>query len=213
MKHFNISPETVNSVKPTAELVSELGMIVDRDNPGLIPQTLAPLLEKRLKLKDILLTLSPRDCRYKPYDAAYSAEKWLLITCFGYLNFHAARFGKVEAHEAVTAYSRECMLRAKEAAEDLGFRVLHIYVDGMWIHKSGCRTPEDYKPLLDEIQARTSLRIGLDGIYKWVAFPPSKRDKRNAVPTSYFGIFQNGEIKTRGIETRRHDTPSFISDT
>ena len=213
MKHFNISPETVNSVKPTAELVPELGMIVDRDNPGLIPQTLAPLIEKRLALKDILLTLSPKDCRYERYDAACSADKWLLITCFGYLNFHAARFVKVEAHEAVTAYSRECMLRAKEAAEDLGFRVLHIYIDGMWICKSGCRTSEDYKPLLNEIQARTSLRIALEGIYKWVAFPSSKRDRRNAIPTSYFGIFQNDEIKTRGIETRRHDTPSFISDT
>ncbi|MBI3340172.1 MAG: hypothetical protein HY022_08580 [Chloroflexi bacterium] len=212
MKYFNISPETVNSVKPTAELVSELGMIVDRNNPGLIPQTLAPLIEKRLALKDILLTLSPKDCRYERYDAACTADKWLLITCFGYLNFHAARFGKVEAHEAVTAYSRECMLRAKEAAEDLGFRVLHIYVDGMWIHKLGCRVPEDYKPLLDEIQARTNLRIGLEGVYKWVAFPSSKRDKRNAVPTSYFGIFQNGEIKTRGIENRRHDMPSFISE-
>lgn len=213
MAQFNISPETVNSVKPTAELVPELGVIVDRENPGLIPQTLAPLLEKRLKLKDILLTLSPRDCRYKPYEAACSAEKWLLITCFGYLNFHAARFGKVEAHEAVTAYSRECMLRAKEAAEDMGFRVLHLYVDGMWIHQPGYRTPQDYQPLLDEIRKRTSLRIGLDGIYKWVAFPPSKRDKRNSVPTCHFGIFRNGEIKVRGIETRRHNTPSFVSET
>ncbi|MCK7481767.1 MAG: hypothetical protein M0C28_34790 [Candidatus Moduliflexus flocculans] len=37
--------------------------------------------------------------------------------------------------------------------------------------------------------------------------------KRIAVPNRYFGVFQDGEIKTRGIETRRHDTPEFIRET
>ena len=213
MAQFNVSPETVNSMKPTAELVPELDVILDRENPGLIPQTLSPLLEKRLTLKAILLTLSPRDCRYKACKAASAAHKWLLVTCFGYLGYKNARFGKIEAHEAVTAYSREVMMRAKEAAEDLGFRVLHIYVDGMWVHKLGCGSAQDYQPLLGEIQTRTSLRIGLDGIYKWVAFPSSKRSEEIAVPNRYFGIFQNVEIKTRGIETRRHYTPVFIAET
>jgi DNA polymerase-2 len=212
MNTFNVSPETVNSVKPTAELAPDLGMIVDRDRPGLIPQTLAPLLEKRLTLKAKLLTLSKIDCRYGAYKAAAAAEKWMLITCFGYLNFKGARFGKVEAHEAVTAYSREAMMRAKEAAEDLGFRVLHMYVDGMWISQPGYRTAQDFAPLLDEISARTKLPIGLEGIYKWVAFQSSRQNKKIAVPNRYFGIFQDGEIKTRGIETRRRDTPAFIAE-
>ncbi len=103
------------------------------DELGLIPQTLAPLLEKRFHLKSQLLTLSKYDCRYKNYKAQAAAHKWLLVTCFGYLGYKNARFGKIEAHEAVTAYGREAALRAKEAAEDMGFRVLHLYVDG-----SGC---------------------------------------------------------------------------
>jgi len=70
-----------------------------------------------------------------------SAHKWLLVTCFGYLGYKNARFGRIEAHEAVTAYGRECLLRAKEAAEDLGGTVLHMYVDGLWVKKDGARTP------------------------------------------------------------------------
>jgi len=213
MARFNISPETVNTEKPTASLVPELGMIVDRDKPGLVPLTLAPLLEKRLKLKRLLLGLSQWDCRYKGYKAQAAAHKWLLVTCFGYLGYKNARFGKIEAHEAVCAYGREVMMRAKEAAEDMGFRVLHLYVDGMWIKKPGCTAWEDFMPLLDEIQARTHLTIALDGIYKWIAFLPSRMDRRIAVPNRYFGLFQSGEIKTRGIETRRHDTPPFINET
>jgi DNA polymerase-2 len=200
-------------VKPTSSLVPELGMIVDRDRPGLIPRTLAPLLEKRHKLKALLLGLSQWDCRYKGYKAQAAAHKWLTVTCFGYLGYKNARFGRIEAHEAVTAYGREVMMRAKEAAEDMGFRVLHLYVDGMWIKKPGCAAAADFTPLLDEIHARTHLTIALDGVYKWIAFLPSRMDRRIAVPNRYFGLFQSGEIKTRGIETRRHDTPYFIAET
>ena len=59
MAHFNISPETVGSQRPTAELVPELGMIVDRRQPGLVPQTLQPLLDKRLALKSRLASCPP----------------------------------------------------------------------------------------------------------------------------------------------------------
>ncbi|MCK7481768.1 MAG: hypothetical protein M0C28_34795 [Candidatus Moduliflexus flocculans] len=66
----------------------------------------------------------------------------------------------------MTAYGREVLLRAKEAAEDLGFRVLHLYVDGAWVYKAGCRKVKDFQPLLEEIRSRTGLTIALDGIYK-----------------------------------------------
>jgi len=210
---FNISPETVGTEKKTFETAADLTSVVKRSELGLVPQTLAPLLEKRFSLKSQLLTLSKLDCRYKNYKAQAAAHKWLLVTCFGYLGYKNARFGRIEAHEAVTAYGREVLLRAKEAAEDLGFRVLHLYVDGMWVQKSGCREVRDFQPLLDEIKVRTSLPIALDGIYKWVAFLPSRRNSKIPVPNRYFGVFQNGEIKTRGIEARRHDTPAFIRET
>ena len=153
------------------------------------------------------------DCRYKDYKARASAHKWLLVTCFGYLGYKNARFGRIEAHEAVVAYGAEVMLRAKETAEEIGFRVLHMYIDGIWLEKAGCKNESDFHPLLEEIKSRTGLHIALDGVYKWVAFLPSRENENIAVPNRYFGVFKNGEIKTRGIETRRHDTPEFIRDT
>ena len=134
------------------------------------------------------------------------------MTCFGYLGYKNARFGRIESHEAVTAYGRECLLRAKEAAEDLGGTVLHMYVDGLWVKKEGARTPEDFRPMLDEIAARTGLPVGLDGIYNWVAFLPSRMDSRLPVANRYFGVFQDGSTKMRGIEVRRRDTPAWIAE-
>ncbi len=219
MRHFNISPETVADPNTVGrdqyarlERVSELGLWIDQETSGLIPQTLAPLLDKRLELKLRLAELPAWDPRRQTYQAQATAHKWLLVTCFGYLGYKNARFGRIEAHEAVTAYGREMLLRAKEAAEDLGYTVLHMYVDGLWVKKKGLADVPAFQPLLDEITNRTGLPIALDGIYRWVAFLPSRLDERIPVPNRYFGVFQDGSLKMRGIEVRRHDTPTWVSD-
>jgi len=204
MVRFNISPEV-----PRAGTDLEPGP----GEPGIIPMTLAPILNKRLALKSALLTLNKYDCRRPVYQALASAEKWLLVTCFGYLGYKNARFGRIEAHEAVTAFGREALLRAKEAAEDMDYEILHMYVDGLWIHKEGCKTPKDFEALLAEVTDRTGLPISMDGVYRWVVFLPSRVDERVPVANRYFGVFQSGEIKVRGIEARRRDTAPFISET
>ena len=218
---FNISPETVNGKRPDAlnlcELESPLGAPSGAPSgagrPGLVPQTLAPLLNKRLAFKSRLAALPRWDPRRKLYQARASAHKWLLVTCFGYLGYKNARFGRIEAHEAVTAYGREALLRAKEAAEDLGFTVLHLYVDGLWVQKPGASTVADFQPLLDAILKRTGLPIALDGVFRWVAFLPSRLNADVPVPNRYFGVFQDGTLKVRGIEARRRDAPQFVSQT
>jgi DNA polymerase-2 len=211
MVHFNISPETVGSRSPQAELIPELGMTIDRTTPGLVPLTLQPLLLKRIAFKEQMLTLPEWDPRKKRYKMCASAHKWLLVTCFGYLGYKNARFGRIEAHQAVTAYGRETLLAAKDVSEGQGFEVLHMYVDGLWVRKPGLKTVQDFQPILDEVALKTGLPIALDGIFRWVAFLPSRRDVRIPVPNRYFGVFQDGTIKIRGIEARRGDTPACIS--
>ncbi len=194
VKH-NISPETVRL--PDAP-------------EGLIPRTLRPLVKKRLALKNLLLELDPRDCRADTLTARAAALKWLLVVCFGYLGYKNARFGRIESHEAVTAVSRELMLQAKEVSEDLGFTVLHMYVDCLFVQQEGFHRPSDFTPLMNAIADRTGIPIALEGIFKWVAFLSSKRDARVPVPNQYFGVFLDGSLKYRGIELRRRDTTTWI---
>jgi DNA polymerase-2 len=196
MVEHNISPETYG--KPNAP-------------DGLIPQTLRPLLEERLAIKRELIEMHPRDHRAKSLKARAAALKWLLVVCFGYLGYKNARFGKIESHEAVTSISRELLLQSKEIAEEMGFLVLHMYVDCLFVQKSGCRTPKDFTPLMEAIVEKTKIAIAMDGIYRWVAFSPSRKDARIPVPNRYFGVFQDGELKYRGIELRRHDTPLWVA--
>ena len=210
MARFNISPESV--ARPMDEAANAPGMnaALDREGDGLVPTTLRPLLAKRLAIKHELAGMKPLDCRYKTLKARAAALKWLLVVCFGYLGYKNARFGRIEGHEAVTAYGREMLLRAKEAAEEMGYTVLHMYVDGLWIvHPDGSAAGLD--AVVKEIVRRTGLPICLEGIYRWVAFLPSRQDARVPVANRYFGVFEDGSIKVRGIEARRHDTPPFVA--
>jgi DNA polymerase-2 len=213
MVRFNISPETVDGRRPEARSLRRIPSPGSEAEPGLVPQTLAPLLVKRLALKTQLASLPCWDPRRKTFQARASAHKWLLVTCFGYLGYKNARFGRIEAHEAVTAYGREALMRAKEAAEDLGCTILHLYVDGLWVQKPGASTVADFQVVLEAISERTGLPISLDGIYRWVAFLSSRVDERVPVPNRYFGVFQDGTLKVRGIEARRDDAPPFVAET
>ena len=212
MVHYNVSPETIEAQCCEGEQVPELGTTICRHRVGLVPETLAPLLDKRNQYKALIRELPPGDPRRKRFERRYSAHKWLLVTCFGYLGYKNARFGRIEAHEAVNAYGREVLLQAKEIVEDAGFRVLHLYVDGLWVQREGV-TQREYDRLVHRIQSQTGLRVGLEGIYSWLAFLPSRTEPRVAVANRYFGAYEDGSVKVRGIEARRHDTPPFIKDT
>ena len=65
--------------------------------------------------------------------------------------------------------------------------------------------------LRDEIQAYTGFDLSFEGIYKWIAFLPSKVNAGVPVLNQYFGAYRDGKLKVRGIEARRHDTPAFFS--
>jgi len=130
--------------------------------------------------------------------------------CFGYLGFRNAKFGRIDSHMAVCAFARKILLDATRVAERDGFRVLHGIVDSLWLQKEGANE-EDYTQLCREIEREIGFKISFEGIYRWIAFLPSKVDNSTPVLNRYFGVFRNGEVKLRGVEARRRDTPRIIS--
>ncbi|HZC47463.1 MAG TPA: DNA polymerase domain-containing protein [Nitrososphaeraceae archaeon] len=73
-------------------------------------------------------------------------------------------------------------------------------------------TKQDYLELKESIEIETGFAISFEGIYKWIAFVPSKINNQLPVPNRYFGVFEDeGTLKVRGMEARRYDTPQFFS--
>jgi len=145
------------------------------------------------------------------YNRKQVALKWMLVTCFGYLGYRNARFGRIEAHEAVTAFGREKLLQAKEICEEEGFELLHAITDSLWIRKEGLRE-EEVLHLCRRISETTGITMNLEGVYHWMAFLPSKGNRESPVANRYFGLFKNGKIKARGLAFRRSDVPPLIQE-
>ncbi len=213
--------------------VPEAGYTICEKREGIVPKTLKPILTRRAWLKEKIkeiesgkwkveggLPLTPPsplggegkgEGARENYNRKQTALKWMLVTCFGYLGYRNARFGRIEAHEAVTAFGREKLLQAKEICEEEGFELLHAITDSLWIRKKGLHE-EEVLELCQKISKATGVTMSLEGVYRWVAFLPSKGNRESPVANRYFGLFKNGKIKARGLAFRRSDTPSLIQE-
>ena len=102
-----------------------------------MPRTLRPSLALREQLKARAREVGGEAAG--PFREHQTALKWMLVTCFGYLGYENVRFGKIEAHEAVTAHGRDKLLTAKEISEAAGFRVFRRLTDCLWLQKESGR--------------------------------------------------------------------------
>jgi DNA polymerase-2 len=210
MVTHNVSPETVNCRCCTNNKVPELGYSICEKREGIVPATLRAVVKKRAYYKAMKKKYKGKDdVLFRKYDRRQNALKWMLVSCFGYLGYKNARFGKIEAHESVNAFSRDAILMAKEIAEEHGFHLLHAIIDCVWIKKEGA-TEQECEELARTISRRVGIDISLEGIYNWILFPASKMDPDITTANRYVGWYHHDEIKIRGIEARRRDTPKFI---
>jgi len=212
MVNNNVSPETINCRCCRNEAVPELRYTICEKRKGVVPETLRGVVAKRAHYKRKKKECKGKDeALFKRYDCRQSALKWMLVSCFGYLGYKNARFGRIEAHESVNAFSRDIILTAKEIAESRGYTLLHAIVDCVWLKKPGA-TQDDYEELAREISTRVGIDISLEGMYNWILFPASKTDSQITTANHYVGWYRHGDIKMRGIEARRRDTPKFIKN-
>jgi len=231
---YGIREPGTGSREPESEIgnpESEMGGSLRNANP----ESRIPSPESRVP--------SPSACKQRR-----DVLKWLLVCCFGYTGYKNARFGKIEAHEAINALAREKLLVAKEAAEQRGFRVLHALVDSIYVQKDASSAERtkletgnlkletreapaefrissfqfpvssfhsvlrvEYERLAQEIEQITGLPLALEAVYRYAVFLPSRQSAEIPVPNRFFCVSDEGELKVRGLECRRHDTPPFVT--
>jgi DNA polymerase elongation subunit (family B) len=79
----------------------------------------------------------------------------------------------------------------------------------MWLRKPNA-TASEYEELCRTIEEQLHFPIAFEGCYKWIVFLNSRTDQRIPVLNRYYGIFQDGRLKVRGIDLRRHDTAGIV---
>lgn len=173
---------------------------------GFLGRVVAPLIERRKQLKKQVRVKNDQA------DRQQNALKWLLVTCFGYTGYRNARFGRIEAHEAICAWARELLLQTIELAQQSGWEVLHAIVDSVWIRDTQARTYvqqyDDALALAQKVHALTGIPLEYEGTYDCIAFLPSRVHSGGSL-TKYWAYGKDG-LKVRGLELRQHSTCQWI---
>jgi DNA polymerase elongation subunit (family B) len=182
----------------------------DKLQLGVLPQIVKQLLERRIHLKQLLKQL-PQDSEASACEQRADALKKILVCMYGTTGSYWNRYGNVLAFEQVNRKSREILLKTKDIVQELGYELIYADTDAAFVHKDNA-TREDYEKLGEFISRETGLAILLEYHYKFLVLLPLEADEKLEALKHYFGITYDGELVTRGIETRRHDTPNFIKD-
>ena len=177
-------------------------------NHGFLGRVVAPIIDRRRALKAQILHKGDR------FDKQQNALKWLLVTCFGYTGYKNARFGRIEAHEAICAWAREILLQTIAIAEQAGWTVLHAIVDCVWIENKAIKTRAEKLHQAQLLAQRVSQEIGIplefEDMYHFIGFLPSSMHGAGSL-TKYWAYGEKG-LKLRGIEARQHSTCKWVKN-
>jgi DNA polymerase II len=196
----NISADMMLSGIAPLEKVPRLNIFISHQHKGLIPLAIKPLLDKRMEYKKNPTELNKRRAK---------GIKQVLVTAYGYSRFREFKLGTASSHMAICSYAREIILESAKIAEDRGFSVVHGIVDSLFLKKRGM-TKEEVLFLIAELEEKFNMPISYEGIFKWIVFLPSINDYSRPLPSTYYGIFKNGEVKARGIELRQESKPYIV---
>ncbi|MHA1949730.1 MAG: DNA polymerase domain-containing protein [Candidatus Thorarchaeota archaeon] len=210
----NISPETICMLKSCPynyehciEIPQQSFKICTRKR-GIVSESLKLLVDRRMAFKKLIE--GGQDA--KKYEFIQNTLKGVLVSCFGYLGFKNAKFGRVEAHTAVTALSREVMLKTQDIGEEMGLEMIHGIVDSVWLKAHGEIEYENVRDFCKRVTEEVDIKMSPKGVYRWMVIPSSRLHPSVAPLNRYYGVYKNGGIKTRGIETRRRDTCLYVGD-
>jgi len=173
------------------------------------------MVEDRAGIKAELQTTTDPGRRRK-LEHVSEAIKWILVSCFGYQGYRNAKFGRIEAHEAINAYAREILLDAKRTVEECGWEVVHGIVDSIWL-RPVVPEPTPVEAVVAEVSEAAGIDLEHEHTFEWLCLVPRRGESAGAL-NRYFGKVAGtdgdspADYKLRGIECRQHSTPTFVAD-
>ncbi|MHA1995983.1 MAG: DNA polymerase domain-containing protein [Candidatus Hodarchaeales archaeon] len=208
MVNRNVSPDTINCSCCTGIQrypVPETDHYICTQRPGLVSLALKNILDRRAHFKS-------KRKEHQRYNRKQKVLKWLLVCSFGYQGYRNARFGRIEAHEAISAYGREALTRTNQIAIEYGLQVVAGIVDSIWL-KNSDDTPIE-QSVIDEICQRIEAEVKLPlehaANYHWIVFLPRRHEPTIGVLNRYYGLKTDDSYKIRGIEIRQSSSPLFV---
>lgn len=202
-------PHIIVNRNVSYETVTEEG--IDTSKPGFMGSFMKEFLKRRLDFK--------REKENHPH----GSEKWLwahqrqaalklmLVVIYGYCGCYSNRFANVRVFQEINREARRCMVAALRVAQGDGFDVIYGPFDSLFVKKKDA-SKNDYHELGKHITEETKLPMNMDNHFKYLALLTKTSDPMVVTANRFYAKLMNGNLFYRGIELRRHDTPTFIRD-
>lgn len=181
----------------------------DRSSAGILPQIVKQIVDRRVCIRQLLKQLPNESIEANDYEQRGDTLKKILVCLYGTTGSYWNRYGNVLAFEQISKRSREILLMTKDIVQELGYELIYADTDAVFVYKDKA-TKNEYEDLGEIISKETGLALSLEYHYKYLVLLPLEADEKLEALKHYFGITYDGQLVTRGIETRRHDTPKFI---
>jgi DNA polymerase elongation subunit (family B) len=195
--HKNVSYETV----------TEAG--IDTTRPGFMGNFMSEFLSRRLRFKHLREILPPRSDEWLWCQQRQAALKLMLVVVYGYSGCYSNRFANVQVFQEINRLARQAMVKALRIAQGNDYDVIYGPFDSLFVKKQDA-SKSDYMDLAAHITEETGLPMSMDNHFRYIVLLTKTTDPVIVVANRYYGKLMDNRLFYRGIELRRHDTPTYI---
>ncbi len=104
---------------------------------------------------------------------------------------------------------RQILLETKDIVQSYGFELIYADTDAVFLKKKDA-TKNDYEEIMNKLIKATGLDMTLEFHYKFLVSLHVEADEKSEARKHYYGLTNDNRLITHGIDTRRHDSPTFI---
>jgi hypothetical protein len=179
---------------------------------AILPSIVQEVVAKRVYIKQFLKTQQSSDSPlYSSCEARLGILKQILVCIYGTSGSIWNRYSNVKVFEEINKLARQVLLQTKDIVQRAGFDLIYADTDAVFLKKKDS-IRKDYEEIMNQIIRETGLHMSLEFHYKYLVLLYVQADEKMEARKHYFGLTSNNQLITRGIETRRHDSPAFIKE-
>lgn len=177
---------------------------------GLLPEIMNEIVTRRIHFKKQLNEeFEPDSLLYNHCEIRLEVLKQILVCLYGTSGSIWNRYSNVRVFEEINKLSRQILLKTKDIVQSSGFELIYADTDAVFLKRKGA-TKTDYENIMNELIRETGLNMTLEYHYKFLVLLYIEADEKMEARKHYYGLTYDNQLITRGIDTRRHDSPVFI---
>jgi DNA polymerase elongation subunit (family B) len=183
----------------------------ENKHTAILPSIVQELVSRRVCLKQLLKTQQPDSILYSYCESRLNILKQILVCLYGTSGSIWNRFSNVQVFESISKLSREILLKTQDIVQRAGFELIYGDTDAVFLKRKNA-TRNDFEIIMNELIKETGLETTLEFHYKFLVLLYIEADEKMEARKHYFGLTYDNQLVTRGIDTRRHDSPIFIKE-